>query len=59
MLRISDELVDLNSFDVHVIGEKMLELDPNFLLDDICLIEDSFGYTANQGTIEKNRPNKS
>ena len=34
-LTISDELVDLNSLDVHVIGEKMLELDPNFLLDDI------------------------
>ena len=34
-LNISDELVDLNSLDVHVIGEKMLELDPNFLLDDI------------------------
>jgi hypothetical protein len=35
MLKISDELVDLNSLDVHVIGEKMLELEPNFLLDDI------------------------
>ena len=34
-LTISDELVDLNSLDVHVIGEKMLELEPNFLLDDI------------------------
>ena len=34
-LKISDELVDLNSLDVHVIGEKMLELEPNFLLDDI------------------------
>jgi hypothetical protein len=34
-LNISDELVDLNSLDVHVIGEKMLELEPNFLLDDI------------------------
>lgn len=34
-LNISDELVDLNSLDVHVIGEKMLELDTNFLLDDI------------------------
>ena len=34
-LTISDELVDLNSLDVHVIGEKRLELEPNFLLDDI------------------------
>ena len=34
-LNISDELVDLNSLDVHVIGEKMLELEPNFLLNDI------------------------
>ena len=34
-LNISDELVDLNSLDVHVIGEKMLELEPNLLLDDI------------------------
>ena len=34
-LKISDELVDLNSLDVHVIGEKMLVLEPNFLLDDI------------------------
>ena len=34
-LKISDELVDLNSLDVHVIGEKMLELEPNFLLDYI------------------------
>jgi len=34
-LNISDELVDLNSLDVHVIGEKTMELDPNLLLDDI------------------------
>jgi hypothetical protein len=34
-LKISDELVDLNSLDVHVIGEKQVELEPNFLLDDI------------------------
>ena len=38
-LKISDELVDLNSLDVHVIGEKMLELEPNFLLDDIEVLE--------------------
>ena len=35
MLKISDELVDLNSLDVHVIGEKKVELDTSFLLDDI------------------------
>ena len=34
-LKISDELVDLNSLDVHVIGEKQVELDTSFLLDDI------------------------
>jgi hypothetical protein len=34
-LNISDELVDLNSLDVHVIGEKTMELEPNLLLDDI------------------------
>jgi hypothetical protein len=34
-LKISDELVDLNSLDVHVIGEKTMELEPNFLLDEI------------------------
>lgn len=34
-LRISDELADLNSLDVHVIGEKQVELDTSFLLDDI------------------------
>jgi hypothetical protein len=34
-LNISDELVDLNSLDVHVIGEKSMELEPNLLLDDI------------------------
>jgi hypothetical protein len=34
-LKISDELVDLNSLDVHVIGEKSMELEPNFLLNDI------------------------
>jgi hypothetical protein len=34
-LKISDELVDLNSLDVHVIGEKSMELEPNFLLDEI------------------------
>jgi len=34
-LKISDELVDLNSLDVHVIGQKSIDLEPNFLLDDI------------------------
>jgi hypothetical protein len=34
-LKISDELADLNSLDVHVIGEKQVELDTSFLLDDI------------------------
>jgi hypothetical protein len=34
-LKISDELADLNSLDVHIIGEKQLELEPNFLLDDV------------------------
>jgi hypothetical protein len=34
-LNISDELVDLNSLDVHVIGQKPIDLDPNLLLDDI------------------------
>ena len=34
-LKISDELVDLNSLDVHVIGQKPIDLEPNFLLDDI------------------------
>jgi hypothetical protein len=35
ILKISEEMVDLNSLDVHVIGEKSLELEPNFLLDEI------------------------
>jgi hypothetical protein len=35
ILKISDELVDLNSLDVHVIGQKSIDLEPNFLLDDI------------------------
>jgi len=34
-LKISDELVDLNSLDVHVIGQKSIDLEPNLLLDDI------------------------
>ena len=34
-LNISDELVDLNSLDVHVIGQKSIDLEPNLLLDDI------------------------
>jgi hypothetical protein len=35
ILKISEEMVDLNSLDVHVIGEKQVELDTSFLLDDI------------------------
>ena len=35
ILKISDELVDLNSLDVHIIGQKSIDLEPNFLLDDI------------------------
>jgi hypothetical protein len=35
MLKISDELADLNSLDVHVIGEKAVELDTSFLLNDV------------------------
>ena len=34
-LKISDELADLNSLDVHVIGEKPIELDTSFLLNDV------------------------
>ena len=34
-LNISDELVDLNSLDVHVIGDKQMELEPDLLLDEI------------------------
>ena len=34
-LTISDELVDLNSLDVHVIGEKSMDLEPDLLLDEI------------------------
>jgi hypothetical protein len=37
-LKISDELADLNSLDVHVIGEKQVELDTSFLLDDIEIL---------------------
>jgi hypothetical protein len=37
-LKISDELVDLNSLDVHVIGEKQVDLDTSFLLDDIEIL---------------------
>jgi len=34
-LKISDELVDLNSLDVHIIGEQPMKLEPDFLLNDI------------------------
>jgi hypothetical protein len=34
-LTISDELVDLNSLDVHVIGQKPMDLEPDLLLDEI------------------------
>jgi hypothetical protein len=38
MLKISDELADLNSLDVHVIGEKAVELDTSFLLNDVEIL---------------------
>jgi hypothetical protein len=34
-LNISDENIDLDHLDIHVIGEKSINLEPNILLDDI------------------------
>lgn len=34
-LNISDENIDLDHLDIHVIGEKSVNLEPNILLDDI------------------------
>jgi len=34
-LNISDENIDLDHLDIHVIGEKSINLEPNILLDDV------------------------